>query len=314
MPTHNKLNTEDFIIRSSSIHNDLYDYSLVEYINNTTKVKIICPKHGEFEQTPKNHLKGSGCKECGKIKCIDSRKITTEEFVIKSKEIHNDKYDYSNSVIDGVRNKVKINCPEHGEFNQEAHKHLSGHGCKRCTVINNPHFTKMNNEDFVSKSKEVHGDIYNYDNSIYNGSKEMVDISCKKHGAFKQYAGVHMSGHGCPTCSQSKGEKEISRVLNSLNINFIEQKTFSECLSEKTGRMLKFDFYVPSKNLLIEYDGEQHFKPIDFFGGEKEFAKRKSLDKIKNRYVIDSGFKLLRIPFYERENISNIIQQNVLEN
>ena len=230
---------------------------------------------------------------------------------IKSKEIHNDKFNYSRTIINGVKNKIKIICPIHGEFIQEAYKHMSGHGCKKCTIINNPHFIKMSNEDFVSKSKEVHGYIYNYDNSVYNGSKELVEINCKKHGAFKQSAGVHMAGHGCPTCSQSKGEKEISKALNSLNIKFIEQKTFSECFSEKTGRMLKFDFYVPSKNLLIEYDGEQHFKPIDFFGGKKEFDKRQNLDKTKNHYANDSGFKLLRIPYYEKENISNIILQNV---
>lgn len=313
MPTHNKINIDDFINRSKNVHNDLYDYSLVEYINNTTKVKIICPIHGEFEQTPKNHLKGSGCKECGKIKCINSRKITTEEFVIKSKNIHSDKYDYSNTIIDGVRSKVKINCPIHGEFNQEAHKHLNGHGCKKCTIIDNPRFIKMSHEEFLSKSQEVHGDTYNYDNSIYNGSKEIVEIICKKHGIFQQYAGVHMAGHGCPSCSQSKGEKEISKTLNSLSINFVEQKKFNECLNKKTGRVLKFDFYLPDLNLLIEYDGEQHFKPIEFFGGQDELVKRQALDKIKNRYAIDNGFKLLRIPYYEKENISNIIQQNVGE-
>ncbi len=311
MPSHNKLNIEDFVNRSTSIHNGLYDYSFVNYINNTTKVKIICPKHGIFEQTPKNHLKGSGCKECGKIKCIDSKKITTKEFILKSERIHNDKYDYSNVVVNGVRNKIKIICPIHGEFNQEAHKHLSGHGCKKCTITNNYHFTKMSNEEFVSKSQEIHGDIYNYSFSLYKGSKELVDIECKKHGVFKQYAGVHILGHGCPSCSQSKGEKEISKTLKSLDINFIEQKTFNECLNNKTGRFLKFDFYVPCKNLLIEYDGEQHFKSIDFFGGTKELENRQNLDKIKNRYAIDNGFKLLRIPYYEKENISKIIQQNV---
>lgn len=311
MPAHNKLSIEDFINRSKNIHNDLYDYSLVKYVNNTTKIKIICSEHGVFEQTPKNHLKGSGCKKCGKIKCINSRKITTKEFISKSKQIHNDKYDYSNVVINGVRNKVKITCSIHGEFNQEAYKHLSGHGCKRCTIIDNPHFIKMSNEEFVSKSKKVHGNIYNYDNSIYNGSKELIEIKCEKHGIFQQLAGVHMAGHGCPFCSQSKGEREISKTLKSLNINFVEQKKFNKCLNEKTGRVLKFDFYLPELNLLIEYDGEQHFKPIDFFGGQKELVKRQKLDKIKNRYANDNGFKLLRIPYYEKESISKIIQQIV---
>lgn len=310
---HNKLNTEQFISRSTEIHNNFYDYSLVVYENNTTKVKILCPEHGEFEQSPKNHLKGSGCKKCGKNKYINSRKTTTLEFIEKSKEIHDNKYDYSNSVIDGVKNKVKIICPIHGQFQQEAYKHMSGHGCKRCTIIDNSHFIKMNKEYFISKSKEAHIDLYDYSNSIYSGAKELIEIVCKKHGSFKQSAGVHMAGHGCPSCSQSKGEKEISKTLKYIGIEFEEQKTFSECLNHRTGRVLKFDFYIPSKNLLIEYDGEQHFKAIDFFGGIKELENRQNLDKIKNRYANDNGFKLLRIPFYDRENISNIIQQNVGE-
>ena len=310
MPTHNKLNTEGFIIRSSSIHGSLYDYSLVGYINSTTKVKIICLKHGEFEQTPKNHLKGSGCKECGKIKCCNSKRITTEEFVTKSKKIHNDKYDYSNSIVDGVRNKIKINCPKHGEFIQEVYKHMSGHGCKRCTIIDNPNFIKMSNEEFVSKLKEVHGDNYNYDNLIYNGSKELVDINCKKHGTFKQHAGVHMAGHGCPTCSQSKGEKKIFNTLKSLKLEFTEQKKFFNCINSKTGRQLSFDFYIPSKKLLIEYDGKQHFEPIHFFGGLESFKKTNYLDNIKNIYAKENNFKLLRIPYYEN-NISKIIIKNI---
>lgn len=308
---YNKLNTEKFIKMSIKIHDNKYDYSLVKYINNTTKIKIICPEHGEFKQIPKNHSKGSGCQECGKIKCRTSKKITINEFVIKSNKIHKNKYDYSNTIIDGVKNKVKIICPEHGKFNQEAYKHMSGHGCKRCTIVNNPHFIKMNNEEFISKSIETHGDVYNYSASKYNGSKKLVDVICKKHGKFKQLAGVHMTGHGCPSCSQSKGEKEISKILKKLNINFISQKKFKKCLNDKTGRLLKFDFYVPSKKLLIEYDGKQHFKPIEFFGGIKGLENRQNLDEIKNRYANDNGFKLLRIPFYEKKNISNIILQNV---
>lgn len=311
MSAHNKSNSEEFINKANNIHKNSYDYCLVKYIKNTIKIKIKCLIHGEFDQTPKNHLKGSGCKKCGKNKSINSRKLTTTAFILKAKKFHNDKYDYSNIIINGVRNKIRIICPIHGEFNQQAEKHLYGHGCKRCTIINNIHFTKMSNDEFISKSKETHGNIYNYDTSKYNGSKELIEIFCKKHGKFQQSAGSHMAGSGCPHCSQSHGEKEISKILNLLNINFVSQKKFKECLNEKTGRALKFDFYIPSKNLLIEYDGEQHFKPIDFFGGIKEFENRKFLDKIKTNYANYNGLKLLRIPFYEKNNISNIIQHNI---
>lgn len=310
MPSHNKLNTEQFINKASKIHNNFYDYSLVIYENNTSKIKIICPEHGEFKQTPKNHLRGCGCKECGKIKCANSRKITTLEFIERSKIAHNNKYDYSNIVINGLRDKIKFTCPIHGEFSQSPEKHIKGYGCKKCTIIDNPYFSKKSTEYFIYKSKESHGCTYDYTNSKYEGSKELISIKCKKHGEFKQYAGVHMRGHGCPSCSQSKGEKEISKILKSIGIYFERQKTFTDCLNHTTGRKLKFDFYIPSENLLIEYDGLQHFEVVNFFGGAEGFEYRKKLDKTKNRYANDNGFKLLRIPFYEKENISKIIQQN----
>ena len=122
-----KLTTEQFIQKAKEIHGDKYDYSKVEYVNNATKVKIICPQHGEFEQTPNLHLRGSGCPACG-----GTLKLTTEEFIQRSNEIHGDKYDYSNVQYVNNTTKVKIICKQHGEFEQTPFNHLRVYGCPEC--------------------------------------------------------------------------------------------------------------------------------------------------------------------------------------
>jgi hypothetical protein len=115
-----------FIQKSIEKHGNKYDYSLVNYINNRTKVRIICPLHGEFEQNPYDHSTGIGC-----LKCSGKFKFTNEIFIKKSIEKHGNKYDYSLvEYINSVK-KVKILCPIHGEFNQSPNCHMGGKGCKK---------------------------------------------------------------------------------------------------------------------------------------------------------------------------------------
>ena len=123
-----KSTTGEFISKSKLIHGDKYDYSKVEYVNNHSKVCIICPEHGEFWQTPANHLKNRGCPICG-----GHQKSSTEEFIKKANKVHNNKYDYSKVEYKNIETKVCIICPEHGEFWQLAHSHLTNHGCPKCS-------------------------------------------------------------------------------------------------------------------------------------------------------------------------------------
>jgi hypothetical protein len=139
-----KYTTEEFIKKARQIHGDKYDYSLVEYINNHTKVKIICHEHGVFEQIPKDHLNGRNCRKCGFVqtfnKCIKNRKITQEDFIERANNIHNNKYDYSLVEYKDIYTKVKIICHkknkydiEHGIFEQSPLHHIySGSGCIYC--------------------------------------------------------------------------------------------------------------------------------------------------------------------------------------
>ena len=188
--------TEDFIIKAKQIHGDKYNYSKVDYINMETKVCIICPEHGEFRQTPHNHLKGQGCPKCvGKYQ-------TTEEFIRKAKEIHGGKYDYSKTECVDNNTKVCIICPEHGEFWQKPYNHLKGQGCPKCKG-NKIWETRgrITTEEFIRKAKEIHGGKYDYSKVEYTNANTKVCIICPEHGEFWQTPSSHLSGQGCPKCA-----------------------------------------------------------------------------------------------------------------
>lgn len=129
----NKKSTKQFIYESNKIHGLLFDYSLIVYINNHTNIIIVCSKHGKFEQSPSNHLRGQGCPNCGKEKMTEAQRSSTEEFVEKSNKKHNNFYDYSKTEY-GINNqdKVTIICSEHGDFKQTPANHLKGSGCQNC--------------------------------------------------------------------------------------------------------------------------------------------------------------------------------------
>lgn len=186
-----KLKLTEFIKKSKKTHNIKYDYSLVEYKNNTTKIKILCPIHGEFKQIPKSHILGADCPECGKLKRRKSisSNFTKKDFIKKSILKHTDRYDYSNVKYINSHRKVKIICLIHGEFDQTPNSHINGNGCPYC--VNN---TKHTTLDFIKRSNKIHNDEYNYDMVIYKDNSTKVKIICPIHGIFKQIPKNHLMG------------------------------------------------------------------------------------------------------------------------
>jgi len=300
-----KLSTKSFIEKANKVHNNKYDYSKVDYIGAHIKVEIICEEHGSFFQIPGDHLFGRGCVKCGYLKSSKLRKKTTKEFIIEANEIHNGLYNYDKSVYIDSKTKLEITCHIHGSFWQNPNDHLNNHGCLKCC---NDKRTKTT-EQFIVDAIKVHDDLYNYDKSIYINSNKKVEIICEKHGSFLQSAKTHLAGRGCPNCNTSKGENKIKAILTNNKIKFIQQKTFDEC---KYKQLLHFDFYVPENNLCIEYDGEQHFKPVEYWGGEERFKKTKIRDEIKNNYCNVNKINLLRIAY--NENIEETLRNNLCLN
>ena len=126
------MTTEEFIQKAKVVHGDKYDYSKVEYANSQTKIIIICPEHGEYAQTPHNHLLGNGCPRCAHQRTANAERKTTEWFIEKAQQAHGNRFDYSK--VDYVNNHtpVVIGCPIHGEFQQTPANHLKGQGCPAC--------------------------------------------------------------------------------------------------------------------------------------------------------------------------------------
>lgn len=194
-----KPSTQEFIEKAKKIHGNKYDYSKVTYVNNRTKVCIICQIHGEFWQTPKNHLHGQGCNKCAIEYKGNKRKSTTEEFIEKAKKIHGDKYDYSKVKYKNMTSKVTITCPVHGDFEQVAGYHLSGNGCPKCA--GNEAYTT---QEFIRRAKEIHGDKYDYSKTVYKNANTRVCIICPIHGEFWQIPRIHLHTNGCSKCGVAK--------------------------------------------------------------------------------------------------------------
>lgn len=297
-----KLTTKEFIEKAKLVHGEKYDYSSLNYINKRTKVKIMCAIHGFFEQEANTHLSGSGCKYCGKNK-MTYNKSNQEEIINKCNLIHNNKYDYS--LLKYVNNKTNIIviCPEHGEFEQEANSHIQGSGCPKCFSNRLIRKLSSNNEDFIKKAKNKHGDKYNYSLINYINNKTKINIFCPKHGEFEQIPNNHLRGQGCPICSESKGEREIKHYLENKKVKFIPQYKFPDC---KYKRLLPFDFYLPDYNICIEFNGEQHYKPVKYFGGDNSFKLIKKRDNIKIKYCEDNNIQLIIIKHHE--NLENCLR------
>jgi len=295
-----KSTLNNFIAKAIKKHGDIYDYSLVEYINMRTKIKIICPKHKIFEQLPSNHLKNKiPCK-----KCSSEKNSNLNSFIDRANIIHSNKYDYSLVKYKMNKLKIKIICPEHGIFEQTPNSHVCGHGCPKCTGK-----FHHDTQSFIKISSLVHNNKYDYSITEYIHSEKTINIICPIHGIFKQRPHNHIQGQGCPKCIESKGEKKIAKLLEIKNIEFKRQKTFEDCRSK---RKLPFDFYLPKYNILIEYDGIQHFKPRDLWGKEEGLRYIQKNDTIKNKYCIDNKIELIRIKY--TDNIENIIYNIGIKN
>lgn len=150
-----KLTNNQFVEKANKIHNNFYIYNDV-YINSISKIKIICPKHGEFIQTPNSHLSEKGCKLCAKDKLVKRLTKSKEQFIEMANKVHNNKYIYSNEYVD--RNtKIKIICTRHGEFLQKPHDHLHGKGCPKCRMSKGERkieiFLQNNSIDYLTQYK-----------------------------------------------------------------------------------------------------------------------------------------------------------------
>jgi hypothetical protein len=298
-----KNNKIELINKFNKKHSNKYDYSKVDYVKMREKVTIVCKKHNvEFLQTPEKHLssKTGGCPKCN---TIGKGKLTNIQFIEKSNSIHNNRYDYSKVEYIGSNKKVILICKNHGEFEITPNAHLSGVGCSKCS---GNYKYKIN--DLLNIYNSIY-ENYKYDFKNYKNIKSKIVVRCPKHSTFETTAELLLNGYGCSSCcKKSLGEERISNYLIYRNIEYVKQKSFDGCVYKNK---MQFDFYIPNLNLCIEYDGKQHFEPINYFGGLESFNKQLVKDSIKNEFCYKKNIKLIRIPYYEYDSIEKILDNEL---
>ena len=236
---------------------------------------------------------------------------TQKSFIEKSNLIYKNKYNYSKVIYKGWNRKVKIICPIHGEFEQTPNQHLySNTGCYECGRIMCASNKKKNaGLQFIEKANTIHKNKYNYSLVEYISARFPIKIICPIHGEFEQVPYYHLSGNGCSKCKASIGERKIQNYLINNNIEFISQ------YSPNGVGQKRFDFYIPNKNLIIEYDGIQHFKPIRFSysitieESIESFKQQQIRDKEKELWCLKNCVKLLRIKYTQVNNIERILDE-----
>ena len=200
--------TEQFIAEARKVHGYKYDYSKVEYKNSYSKVTIICPDHGSFEQSPPNHTRDRGCSACGREANKKATTKTTEQFIAEARKVHGYKYDYSKVEYKNSYSKVTIICPDHGSFEQRPSEHTRDRGHPSAPVKRRVKTT----EEFITKAKKVHGDKYNYSKVEYVNTKTEIIITCPEHGEFWQQPRFHLGGSNCLSCARDAKARKARKT------------------------------------------------------------------------------------------------------
>jgi len=285
-----KATLQDFIQKSKNAFSEnAFDYSLCNYINNSTNVVLICniPLHGSFEVTPQNHTnKHSGCPLC-------SNRITnTEHFKIKSYEIHGDLYNYDKVVFTGAKKPVTITCRVHGDFSQRAENHYNQHmanGCPSCA--NNINLTTAQFIERAQAANSINGiPFYDYSNVVYVNSATPINVICSEHGIFSVIPDNHLNKHsGCPAC-YNKTEGIIYNALRPIYPDIEHGFPQEWCKRE---RCLPFDFCIPKHNIIIELDGPHHFRQTSNWNRPPNEVQ--STDKFKMQCANQNGYSVIRL-------------------
>lgn len=269
-----KLNINTFIEKANKIHNNKYDYSSSVYINCSTKIKIICPKHNTFEQIAQDHLNGHGCRKCG-----GHIVFSTMDFIEKSNIIHLFKYNYNLVNYINHDSKVKIICFEHGLFEQSAGTHLNGSGCQKCGGTQ-----KLTVDNFKIRAEKIHKNKYNYELvTHFQNNRSKIHIICPIHGKFEQILSSHLSGNGCSCCQKKISTSEIE-WLDYLNISSVYRHKSIKINNKR----YNVDAFNPETNTIYEFYGDFWHGNPNVFNGElinkvKKMSFKNIYEKTKNR-------------------------------
>ncbi len=288
-----------FIENAKKIHGDLYDYSEIDYKGSHINIKVKCINGHIFLIQPNVHLSvGQGCKFCNeelkksgeKILNKKPRAMTikwdTDKFIEESKKIHGNKYCYDFTVFESMKKKIVIKCGFNHIFKTYPYTHLGGSNCAECT--NN----KITNNEFIKKSIKIFGDnVFDYSKVEYKGVYKKINLFCIKnnHSLFLT-PNSHYKSLGCNMCKNTS-EKILFDKLKSVYNSLSFQKYFREINEIKN---YPFDYFLEEFKIIIELDGDQHFKEVKIFKGQT-VEERQRVDFIKMYHLSKIGYSIIRI-------------------
>ena len=222
------------------------------------------------------------------------QKITKEQWLERFHKKHGDKYDYSAITDIGSQVKIKVKCKKHNSyFYINTFNHYMGNGCPLCAREKMSEKMRRPQEEFVKMASKIHNNKYDYSKTVYVNNRKKVEIICPYHGSFWQRPEKHIERkQGCPHCKYSKIEDEVFNFLTGKNIDFCPQYPYDD-----TNKKNRLDFFIPSLNIGIECQGEQHLKPVDFANkgdewAEALFQKNLQRDKLKKSRCDEKNIKL----------------------
>jgi len=296
----------------------LYDYSqIVEYNGNKQKLPIVCKEHGVFMMSTNDHLRGHGCPKCRDKRTSERCRFTFQEFVERAKALFNNKYGYeliNEDNYKGLDVEVPIVCPIHGVFMQKPKNHLSGRGCYKCgkeSTASKQRYTRDELVELFNKEFQGKYDYSLFKNEDYKRKKDKIKVICRKHGVFEVSVDNHLYRHsGCPKCKHSLGEERISNFLNEHKIEYREQYRLNNEYLLCTNKTLIVDFFLPSKNVIIEYNGIQHYEQSPLFD-ERDLQEQQERDNAVRQYCKDHKIKLIEIPYTKLNEIDEILSQKL---
>lgn len=264
-------------------------YLVSEYEKADKRIQLMHEDCGEIYKTTLNHFTYDG-RRCP----CEHKKKKADKFAAKFNKEANGEYTQLTS-YESVHKKIGIRHNECGhEYYTEPNSWNRGTRCPNCFG-----HRRKTTEEF---SKEVQ-DLSRGEYKLKDGEKYINNSTNIKFHHVEGCGYVYEAtpkdfrrGNRCPVCKESKGERLVRYLLEDQEVFFETEKVFKDL--HTNGAYLPYDFYIPESNLLIEYDGMQHFKPMGYFGGEQKLESQKRRDRKKDEYAKNKGIRLLRIPYY----------------
>lgn len=305
----NRITFKDF---KEKLHNIRPNISLItiiddnNFIGKRNKVEYIC-ECGEKDIKPmESLLNGVRCPKCTKIKTGKMSRKTHEQYV---KEVHliNPEVEILSN-YDGGENPIKFKCVCGNIDYKNQARELTR---KRCCCSKCNKSAKKNTQKFISEMNEINPNIII--TGEYVNAETPISYICECGNEHKSSPSLLLMGHRCGHCNMSKSEYITKEYLEDRNIEYSYDYKFDDCLYKK---QLKFDFYLPYYKTCVELDGEHHYRPVRFKGIDEQRALEKhlytkSLDEIKNNYCIEQKINLIRIPYWDFDNIEQILDESL---